>query len=458
MSRRRKSTAFGLSPALIGAVTVLVATVALYITYTANRGLPFVPTYDIAVTVPDAAALAPGREVRVAGKRIGLIGSVEATPGAEGGPVARLELELDRSMVPVRSDTTVRVRPLSPLGAKYLELEPGRHGRPLAAGDELPLANARPTVDMTDAFDLFDARTRRSLQVLYDQLGTGFAGRGTGFNELLADLGPLLEHTEGVAGELSAPPARLDRFVTGAERTATELAAADLGTLVESADTTAGALDRARGELADAIGESPATEAAGIRALRAARPALRDAEALVRDLRPGLRVLAPASRDLRAAAIAGIPALRGLAALAPPLEDTFEALDRLARDPATSETLDKLTSALRSLRPTLRFAAPAQTLCNYLGLFGRNLSSAFSEGDASGTWMRTILLEGRVGEQLPSAQPADGLHVNPYASTGQDGECEAGNEPFRPGTQIGTVPGNQGRTEATAPPAGVPLP
>lgn len=456
MSSRRRSTVFGLSPLLIGAVTVIAAMVALYITYTANRGLPFVPTYDISVSVPDAAALAPGREVRVAGKRIGVIGRVEAMRG-EGAPLARLKLELDRAVEPIRSDTTVQVRPLSPLGAKYLELQPGRRGRPLAAGDELPLAAARPTVDLTDAFDLFDARTRRSLQVLYEQLGTGFAGRGTGFNELVADVAPLLEHTEGVAGELSRPATRLDRFVRGAARTASELGAADLGGLVEGADTTAGAFDAARSELAEAIGESPATEAAGVRALRAARPALRDAEALVRDLRPGLRVLAPASRDLRAAAIAGVPALRGLATLVPPIGATFEALDRLARDPASTETLEKLTLALRSLRPTLRHVAPAQTVCNYLGLLTRNFSSAFSEGDASGTWMRTIAIN-RVGEQLPSARPADGLHVNPYASTGQDGECEAGNEPFRPGTTIGPVPGDQGRTEATSPPAGVPLP
>jgi hypothetical protein len=46
--------------------------------------------------------------------------------------------------------------------------------------------------------------------------------------------------------------------------------------------------------------------------------------------------------------------------------------------------------------------------------------------------------------------------VNTYPHTGQNGECEAGNEPYLPGQRIGNVPGDQGGvTQDTAPPAGV---
>ena len=41
--RRRKQTAFA-NPVLIGAVTVLVVMVAVFLAYNANKGLPFVPT------------------------------------------------------------------------------------------------------------------------------------------------------------------------------------------------------------------------------------------------------------------------------------------------------------------------------------------------------------------------------------------------------------------------------
>ena len=41
------------SPAIVGAVTVLVVIVAVFLAYNANNGLPFVPTYRVSVEVPD---------------------------------------------------------------------------------------------------------------------------------------------------------------------------------------------------------------------------------------------------------------------------------------------------------------------------------------------------------------------------------------------------------------------
>jgi hypothetical protein len=105
----------------------------------------------------------------------------------------------------------------------------------------------------------------------------------------------------------------------------------------------------------------------------------------------------------------------------------------------------------------VRFAAPAQTVCNYLALSSRNFASDLSEGDSGGTWVRFGPVGGREREEvMPHDRPAEGLHFNPYPHAGQNGECEAGNEPFQPGTRIGNPPGNQGsRTEITRPPAGV---
>ena len=44
--RRRRGSLAG-SPLLIGAVTTLIAVVAVFLSYNAIIGLPFVPTYDI---------------------------------------------------------------------------------------------------------------------------------------------------------------------------------------------------------------------------------------------------------------------------------------------------------------------------------------------------------------------------------------------------------------------------
>jgi hypothetical protein len=95
---------------------------------------------------------------------------------------------------------------------------------------------------------------------------------------------------------------------------------------------------------------------------------------------------------------------------------------------------------------------PAQTVCNYLGLWTRNVPSTISEGDDSGTWFRTLVVAS-TEEASASAGPTPNLHLNPYGNTaapGQVHECETGNEPYKPGQHIGHAPGNQGtETEKT---------
>ena len=97
---------------------------------------------------------------------------------------------------------------------------------------------------------------------------------------------------------------------------------------------------------------------------------------------------------------------------------------------------------MKSAAPTLDYLAPTQTVCNYVTLFFRNISSLLSEGDQNGTWQRFIIVttpQGPNNEGGPSSGPANGptidnhLHTNPYPNTaapGQPRECEAGNEPY----------------------------
>jgi virulence factor Mce-like protein len=445
MSRRRPGTTFA-SPILTGTVVVLIAVIGVFVTYNANKGLPFVPTYKVTFEVPDAGGLAPGREVRIAGKRVGVVENIRSEPVKGGRPVALVEAKLDQELYPIRSDSTVTVRPLSPLAAKYVELRPGRRGKRVRQSGTLPLAQAKPTVELTDAFNLFGPKTRRAIQVVNEELGTGFAGRGQQFNELLDDAPPLVERFRRVAGDLAHPDTRLDRFIGGGGRTASETgsASAELGSLVEGGEVTMGALERARGELADGIAESPATELEGTRALRAARPLLADAQVFLRDASPGLRVLRRASVQLHLALREGTPVLRRGVGLADDLADTLRSLDRLARYRATLPTLRQLRHVAQTLEPGLVFSAPAQTVCNYGTLASRHFASAISEGDAAGTWMRFVPVLEKNDETFPAEAPAPDLHVNPYGIAGH-GECEAGREPYLPGQRIGNVPGNQGR-------------
>ncbi len=44
---------------MVGAVTVLIAIVAVFLAYNANSGLPFVPVYRVSVDIPNAARMTP---------------------------------------------------------------------------------------------------------------------------------------------------------------------------------------------------------------------------------------------------------------------------------------------------------------------------------------------------------------------------------------------------------------
>jgi len=277
-------------------------------------------------------------------------------------------------------------------------------------------------------------------------------------NALLADAPRLLRGGERVMANLSARETHLDRLVTAADRLTAELAtvAATTGSALERADTTAGAFDSVRPALDAAIAGTPSTQTAALSALRQARPLLTDAAGLARDIRPGVRLLPHAADELDSALDEGTPVLRRAVALAARLEDTLRAVAELTEDPATSETLERLLAVLVSAKPTVEFLAPVQLRCNYIGLWTRNVPNTISEGDASGTWFRTLVIADKADEALSSAEPAPDLHVNPYPHAGQNGECETGNEPWLPGRRIGNVPGDQGgRTERTRPPDGV---
>jgi virulence factor Mce-like protein len=495
MNRRRGAGALTANPVLVGAVTVLLTVVAVFISYNANSGLPFVPSYDIEVRLPNATGLQKGRDVRVGGSRVGVVEGVRAIEG-RGAPVAEANLKIEKRHSPLRSDSVVTIRPLSPLGLNYLEIQPGRRGRKVRSGQTLPLRQARGTIDLASTLGSFEAGRRKvgrgraggpqaelarrgtglvglgtalagpvaalaGVAPASAELATGLAGRGPELNQVLAQAPRLLSGVQRVSANLADPRTGLSRFLRGADLFVGELDAArpELAGLLVSGEVTFAALASQRDALEAAISEAPSTETAGTKALAAARPLLSDSAVFLRDARPGLHVLRPASRDLHLALRKGIPVLRRTPPLARRLDTALRALDRLVRDRATPRTLRKLRAALASLIPTLEFTAPAQTRCNYVALFARNSASTVSEGDRSGTWLRFMPIINQ-DEITARADPAPGLHVNPYASTaapGQGGECEPGKEPYLPGRRIGHVPGSQGgSTEGTSPSSVIP--
>ena len=136
--RRAGTSVLSGSPVLVGAVTVIVAIVAVFLSYNANEGLPFVPTYSLTANVPNANGLVRGNEVRMGGSRIGVVTEIKTRPPGERRRRGQPELELDERIIPLPKDSTLIIRPRSALGLKYVEITKGTSKQGVRRGRDDP--------------------------------------------------------------------------------------------------------------------------------------------------------------------------------------------------------------------------------------------------------------------------------------------------------------------------------
>src|SRR5437763_16181063 len=104
MARTRPTASLFGSPVLIGALTVLIVIVGVFLAYNANNGLPFVPTYDLKAQIPNGQKIVKGNEVRLGGFRVGVISNIQPTV-VNGKAIARIERKLDKTVMPLAKDT-----------------------------------------------------------------------------------------------------------------------------------------------------------------------------------------------------------------------------------------------------------------------------------------------------------------------------------------------------------------
>ena len=461
----RRGAGIAGNPVLIGAATVLVVLVAVFLAYNANQGLPFVPTYELKAEVPSAANLVKGNDVRIGGSRVGFVSDIEAKRLDNGATIAVVTLTMERSVSPLPEDSTLIIRPRSALGLKYVEITRGTDSNGFADGATIPIAQATPTpVEFDEVLSMFDDETRAAAAANTTGFGDAFAGRGESINTAIGAFRPLLRDVVPVMQNLAAPETNLRRFFDSLGRTAAIVAPAaeSQAELFVNLDTTFRALrEVARPFIQDSItGGVPALEAA-IRSFPIQRPFLQNTQGLFRELRPGAAALRTSAPTIADALEEGAKVLPRTPPFNRRLADLLEELQRFAEDPMVPRGLRATTTLLQELNPTLAYLTPAQTKCNYMALWFRNVSSLLSEGDRNGTWQRFIIIptpQGPNNEGGPSSAPANGpteanhLHTNPYpntASPGQPKECEAGNEPYLAGrTVLGNVAGTQaGSTE-----------
>jgi virulence factor Mce-like protein len=471
--RRESFSSVFNNPVLIGAVTILVVAVAVYISYIAENGLPFIPSYDVNVQVADGGELYKNTDVRIGGARVGQVLKITPEPADHSWPhpYAQLELQLEKSIEPLPADTTYQVRLASVLGGQYLELFPGHdHTHTVPDGGTLTIGtNAAdnhnvPYVDLSAAFDVFGPKTRAGIQSVASDLAAAFAGRGAQLNDATQAAAHAVGPLDQILAVLAAPSTQLSGFISGLASTTAALApvSATFSSLLQNAATTAGALDVPA--LGSTLDQLPGTESTGTSVLTNALPVLKQVARITQALKPAAAELPTAAEHLNEALKAAPATLKLLPGVASAIEGTLRATKKVDADPNTVNAFKILgvndlgtagASAFVGLGAILNAVAPAQFACNVTGLWARNFASALSDGDSESNWLLVAPVLSLSDLVQPSgSSPSSDLHIN-YDPTEDSSECQAGNEVYSGQQAIGN-PGQTARTvDDTSPPSGV---
>lgn len=476
---RRRSTSLAGSPLLIGAITTLIAVVAVYLSYNANNGLPFTPTYDINVQLPNASGVQAGNQVKIAGTRVGMVGSLSPYENPSTGRVTAIaHLKLEKGVEPLPADTTAIVQSVSPIGLKYLSLSKGSSAQTLKAGGTIPLSHTREPVDIDQLFGMFDKKTREAAQINSTTFGNGLAGRGIELNETLAELRPLVNKAIPVLHNLASPQTGFHELWIALDRAATEVApvAQAQSGFYSDLDTFFAAWASVAPSLEEAIVEGPASLRQATRSLPFEAPLVEKSTEFMRLLRPGAEALRTTAKPLGNAFAVGAVNLRQATALNRDVAEASKALGDFAQNPIVQTALEDLTHTVTLGTPLVTGLRNVQVNCHYGTLAFRNISNLLSESIGVGTLARAAPMLAPSGsptgapgevdpnnEGIPASAPANGpsfdkniegrtldenhLHANPYPKVGPN-VCEAGNEKYEPGkTVIGNTAKGSGKTE-----------
>lgn len=438
------------NPVLVGAGAILVILVMVLLSYNANTGLPFVPTYDINANIPNGAALVKGNEVRIGGARVGQVTSIKPEAvGDSGKYYAQIALKLDKNIGPIPANSVIEVRPKSTIGLKYVELQLGDSKKTIPNGGTLPITQSRVATEFEDLLNTFDKRVREGNKRSLQEFGNAFAGRGADLNSAFGTLGPLFQNLEPVARTVAEPATNLAGFIQALAQAAHDTAAAgdEAGEVFRNADITLGAFAAASQGIQDSLEESPATLAVLTETLPAQRRYIRQLTGLVEKFQPGAPYLPTVSSNLASITRNGPRSFDHLYKTAPAFDRTLKNLGQFSADPQVRMGLTGLLTFTQTINEPLRYITPAQTTCNYFGLFARNIASVVSSRDSGISWLRFGLVGGwwnpqprlnaevGPGNGIPNIAStntalnnANRLQTNGYPGTGQNGICGAGNE------------------------------
>lgn len=345
MSRRRPALPPGVRTAPVLGVTVLalvaMTTGAAVQRDQADRAL------DLAAVFADAGALIPGNEVKIGGVTAGKIESLRLRDGK-----AYAQMTIAPEFLPLHRDATAFVKPVSLLGERYVDLDPGSDQAPLLSdGAVLPVEQTGRLTDLDEVLDVVDKPTGEALAAALTTLGLGVAGNGEAARTSLDRLPGALGDVDGLIAVLEEQNTTLNRLVDVTTPVAESLGVergARLDSLVDGASVLLGSTAAQQDALRRSLAVLPQTLEQAQARLAALADTADAATPLLRDVRPVTTDLEQISREVQALGKAADPAL---ASLQPVLEQARRLVDE-ARPVAAD--LAAASPALRSVAADTR--------------------------------------------------------------------------------------------------------
>jgi virulence factor Mce-like protein len=430
---------------LVGAITVLVLLVGVFLAYNANNGLPFVPVRTLHVDVQDGSDLVVGNDVSENGYRIGSITSMKPIVLRGGAPAAQLTLSLSQAHGRIPVDSTAEVMERSALGLKYLNVVPGRSRRVFGPGATMPVSQTVNPVRLDQIFDSYTPRTRLAIQQNLLEAGDLLAGRGSAINDTLAALPSLLGRLAPVARYLAAPGSDLTGFLGSLDAfTGTVAPVAQTGArLFGDLGTTLGAIAASPRDLEQTIARSPSTLTVATESLRAQQPFLVNLTKFGSELSPASAELRRALPGVTPAIEAGTRVLGRTPVLDRGLQQVMVALRNLAVSPGTGVALNGLSATVGTLNPVVRYLGPYVTVCNDWNYWWTDLAGDLDEATDFGFAQRALFNQGSPIQ--PNNMGQQGA-TSPANGGGATTPMFGGNE-YAHGQAYGAAVDNQGNAD-----------
>jgi ABC-type transporter Mla subunit MlaD len=334
------------------AIALLLIAVPLVLVFGIAAGGSKGGTYQVRA-VFDFARLVPGEDVKIAGAKVGKVGSLDVTPDKKAAVVLNISKD---GFAPFHADAHCTIRPQSLIGETFADCTPGtfsqpelpkiKDGQPGAGQHLLTVDHTSSPVDIDEINDIYREPIQQRLAIVLNEFGAGLAGRGQDLNDVIHRANPALRETDKVLAILAGQNRTLANLARSSDQVLAPLAAKRdrFAHFIVAANQTNQATAAVRGDIQASIERFPAF----------------------------LRQLEPTLRDLGGLADQATPVVTDLGKAAPGINKFIEQLGPFSK--ASIPALESLGDATDVGRPALIAARPVVNDLRQFGTYANPVS------------------------------------------------------------------------------------